>query len=74
MRGEKVSKLGHGLYVIFWKSGGLSVAAVGSDRYGNRWFAPTNWISVPTFDWSLVKSVEMITDQDDMERYYGDNN
>ena len=32
-----------GLYEIFWKSGGSSVAAIGMTYDGTRWFAPTNW-------------------------------
>jgi hypothetical protein len=32
-----------GLYVIYWTSGGSSLAAVGQDHEGNRWIAPTNW-------------------------------
>lgn len=54
MTGEKVQKLNHGLYVLGWKTGGTSLASVGSNENGSRWFAPTNWIKVPYFDWSEV--------------------
>ena len=33
----------HGLYKIYWKSGGSSLASIGSLSCGARWFAPTNW-------------------------------
>jgi hypothetical protein len=55
-----------GLYRLHWKEGGASLASVGRDRYGRVWFAPTNWIKVPWYDWELVASVERIevpTDQ-----------
>lgn len=55
------SNLEHGLYVVRWlEGGGSSLAAVGSDASGQRWYAPTNWISGPSFDWSKVRSVELI--------------
>lgn len=56
------ARLEHGVYRIRWKDddGGTSVAAVGSDASGRRWFAPTNWITVPSFDWSKVHSVRLI--------------
>lgn len=50
-------KIGHGLFVLHWKEGGSSLASVGSDRAGNRWYAPTNWISGPCLDWSKVARV-----------------
>ncbi len=39
------SKMKHGLYRIHWKSGGSSLASVGSMHNGDRWIAPTNWTS-----------------------------
>lgn len=55
------SNLGHGLYRIFWTNGGgSSLAAVGSKPNGERWMAPTNWVSVGTTDWSEVDRVELI--------------
>jgi len=29
-----------GIYRIYWKSGGSSLAAIGMDREGDRWLAP----------------------------------
>lgn len=49
--------INHGLYRIFWKEGGSSLAAVGSDASGRRWYQPTNWISGPGFDWTKVSHV-----------------
>ena len=34
--------------------------AVGYDEAGNRWFAPTNWLTVPSFDWKAVDHVRLI--------------
>jgi len=39
-----VKKLPHGLYKVYWKTGGMSLASVGSTPNGNRWLAPTNWV------------------------------
>lgn len=51
----EAQRLDHGLYLLFWKSGGESLAAVGSDSGGRRWFAATNWVSgVPSFDWRRI--------------------
>jgi hypothetical protein len=51
----KANKLPLGLYKILWKEGGASLAAVGEDDHGNRWFAPSNWLHVPSFDWRIIK-------------------
>jgi len=34
-----------GLYRVYWESGGSSLAAIGFDSKGDRWIAPTNWLS-----------------------------
>ncbi len=61
MKREEVQLLEHGLYKIWWKSGGHSLAAVGSLSNGKRWMAPTNWITVPsTTHWPIVKKVKLI--------------
>lgn len=60
MTKEQVAALQHGLYIIYWKEangGGHSMAAVGSDSGGRRWYAATNWITVPSFDWRPVSHV-----------------
>ncbi len=55
--------VGLGLFELRWKSGGISNAAVGNDRAGRRWYAPSNWIGgVPCFDWSEVISVKRIAE------------
>jgi hypothetical protein len=38
-----------GLYVIDWKSGGSSAAAIGMKEDGSRWIAPVNWVA-PSVD------------------------
>ncbi len=50
----------HGLAELFWKSGGSSLASIGSDGAGRRWYAPTNWITVPGYNWRLVKAIRKI--------------
>ncbi len=66
MNAKQVETLRNGLYNIYWKSGGVSLAAVGTSSDGTRWIAPTNWVA-PVFNrilvsktWHLVKSVEPV--------------
>ena len=60
MTKAEVQTVDHGLYVIFWKDGGSSLASVGSNAAGRRWFAPTNWVSTPWFDWRKILRVRRI--------------
>lgn len=63
MTNDEVTTLPHGLFILHWKEekgGGHSHASVGSDRHGRRWFAATNWIEVPWFDWSAVERAEPV--------------
>lgn len=39
----EAKKLSLSLYVLYWKSGGSSIASVGQLYDGTRWFAPCNW-------------------------------
>jgi hypothetical protein len=53
-----------GLYTVYWKSGGSSLAAVGVTQSGGRWLAPINWTS-PTAPpeeppWSEVLRMEPV--------------
>ena len=50
------------VYILYWKSGGSSLAAVGSLINGDRWFAPINWVAgnaggIASTDWHMVKNV-----------------
>ncbi len=45
MNQADVANLEHGVYLVRWKSGGASVASVGSLHSGERWLAPANWTS-----------------------------
>ena len=60
MTKREVQKLSLGLYHLFWKDGGSSLASVGNDGAGNRWYAPVNWLDVPSTDWHAVKGVIQI--------------
>ncbi len=57
-----------GLYRIYWKSGGVSLAAVGQTENGDRWLAPTNWVmpSARREAWSDVERVELIAKRGDL--------
>lgn len=63
MRKDEVRSLGPGLYRVYWKSGGYSLAAVGVTADGGRWIAPVNWIapSVEQKHWRRVERVEKET-------------
>lgn len=66
MEKDQVKALKHGLYKAKWKKshgGGSSLVAVGSGPNGDKWIAPTNWISGSTFDlkvWNKIKKVKLI--------------
>lgn len=65
MTRDDARQLEHGIYRLFWKSGGSSLAAVGSLHDGTPWFAPTNWTSetaggIASTDWRKVDAVEII--------------
>lgn len=57
MNAKEVRALKPGIYVIHWKSGGSSIAAVGVTADGWRWLAPLNWIlpSDSKTMWRMVK-------------------
>ena len=60
-----------GLYELYWRAGGIALAAVGTSRDGRRWFAPVNWVRehVPSVDWGLVdQAVEVRVDGKDGAR------
>lgn len=53
-----------GLYRLYWKDKSKpSLAAVGHTAEGGNWYAPTNWISGSTTDWSHVERVELLGDR-----------
>lgn len=62
MTQREAKKVAHGLYEIFWKSGGSSLAAVGSNANGYRWVAPTNWIVISDKInvWKNIKYIRLI--------------
>ena len=65
MKKKKVQQLKHGLYILYWKTGGSSDAAVGSLSDGSRWFAPINWTSkyangIACTRWKIEKKVQKV--------------
>ncbi len=60
-------KLPHGLYLLHWRGGGTSMAAVGSDAKGRRWYMPTNWVSGPCLEWGRVARVEAYVSREEHE-------
>ncbi len=57
-----------GLYRLHWKEGGVSLASIGCNERGDLWYAPTNWIEVPSFDWTKVERVSAVLLEKDKER------
>jgi len=65
MKKSDVAKLKLGVYRIYWKSGGSSVAAVGALYDGTRWVAPANWTAAENFvattkHWRGVRRAQLI--------------
>jgi hypothetical protein len=63
MTQKQANKLPFGAYRIFWKTGGSSVASVGSvgNPKGDRWFAPVNRVGFKTAaDGSLISNWESV--------------
>jgi hypothetical protein len=61
MNAKEAKNLSLGLYRLFWKSGGSSLASVGQDESGNKWIAPINWITPGATDyWKHISRVEQI--------------
>ena len=43
MNEKEVRKLKTGIYRLYWKSGGSSLASVGCMSNGDKWLCPVNW-------------------------------
>lgn len=70
MTQEEANQLEPGIYRVFWAFGEpISVATVGKDYAGWSWFSPTDWddssfdLSIPSYQWQRVASVELVTTQ-----------
>lgn len=64
MNRAQVDALLPGLYLVHWKEGGTSLAAVGIRNDGRRWLAPTNWVAPSSPDknpWPMVDRVAKIS-------------
>ncbi len=65
MKKVEIRRLPLGLYRLYWKSGGYSLACVGQLHDGTRWHACANWTSkseehVTSTDWRSVKYIEEV--------------
>lgn len=68
MTQEQVKKMPHGLYRVYWKEGGYSLASMGSCYDGSRWICPCNWthsdLSYPkvatTMVWRKIERLEEV--------------
>lgn len=70
MTRDEAYNLKNGLYLIAWKSGGSSLAAVGRRSDGSVWIAPCNWINLDdtTNHWNEIQHVRVI----EVDRVIGD--
>jgi hypothetical protein len=62
---KDAKKLNNGLYRIFWKGGGPSLASIGRLHDGTPWFAPTNWVSefakgIACTNWRMINFVQLL--------------
>jgi len=48
MTKEQVKSTPNGLYTVYWKGGGSSLASIGTTPTGKKWIAPVNWVSGST--------------------------
>lgn len=62
MNQRSVQRLRDGIYRLWWKDGGSSLAAVGITTDGKRWFAPTNWVRPDSngAHWRDVRRAELV--------------
>lgn len=60
MNKKEVKNLNGGLYRIWWKEGGSSLAAIGICENGDKWIAPINWV-LPSDEQKVWKAVRKIT-------------
>lgn len=72
---SRLSRMNNGLYFIYWKSGGGSIAAVGRTSSGGVWVAPVNWLKPLLPDSENyaqhirgIERMELITTQDEARR------
>jgi hypothetical protein len=59
---SQLSQISPGLYRVFWKDGGYSMAAIGVTAKGGRWLAPINWVNPDSSakSWSGVDRLELV--------------
>jgi len=66
MKANQTAKIKPGLYRLYWREGGHSLASIGVDASGKLWVAPVNWLSpIQNPDakfWRSVDRVESVSD------------
>lgn len=74
MKKSALMSAGHGLFKVYWKSGGYSLASIGSLPSGERWIAPTNWVNGATPITNRIhkgiKSLSLIEKRGRTGKYY----
>jgi len=73
MNKKEYKNLENGLYIIFWKSGTTSLAAIGRDVVNDPWIMSTNWSLFPTLygssPWKRVRNVVPVLLQSQLQDY-----
>lgn len=65
MTKRQAQKLPDGLYEIYWKRGGMSLAALGHTGDGEMWIAPCNWITGSQIvHWGNIKHAVLIRERE----------
>jgi len=68
MRTREVNKLKHGLYKIYWRDGGFSIASMGGYANGDRWINGS--VSFDKFKRKILKMELLISREYDSAGYY----
>ena len=60
MKSKEFQSLPCGIYRIFWKDGGESLASIGMNNKGLRWLAPSNWTEPAIWEGEVKKYTKKI--------------
>ena len=61
MKRKDFHSLQCGIYRVFWKNGGDSVASIGMSSKGLRWLAPANWTEPAVWEGEVNKQIRIIS-------------